>query len=117
MLFDYLSCIEFDQHSSVGLHLLKRHSQAEVVEQQELQFQMIKLHQWEPTNLTHVRHDSKFCVQSAYLCVSRVGVEYVREEFTCASDTCDYESVDVEAVHYKEMRKIISIRVQVLLGR
>ena len=65
MLFGYLSCIKFYQHSSISLHFFKGHRQAEVVQQQELQFQMIKLHQWEATNLQHVSGEDSIVVTSS----------------------------------------------------
>jgi hypothetical protein len=43
----------------------------------------------------------------AYLCVSRIGVKDIREEFTRTGHARDDQSVDVKAIDNKEMGEVI----------
>ena len=45
----------------------------------------------------------------AYLCISRISVEDVREELARTSHSCYNQSVDVKAVYHEEMREVVCV--------
>lgn len=87
LLSNDLSCVECDQHTAVSLELFNRDGKTEVVEKQELKFQMIQLHQGEASDL----------------CVSGIRVEYIGEELARTSHASDDQSMNVETVNDEEM--------------
>lgn len=62
---------EKDELFCVSLHFLWRYDEAEVIEEEELKLELVKLCLWKAANL----------------CISRVGVKYVAKEFTGDGDT------------------------------
>lgn len=51
LLSDDFSCVEFDQHRAVCFQLFHRYTQSEVVEQEELQFEIVQFCQRQPADL------------------------------------------------------------------
>lgn len=51
LLRDNFPCIKLNQHGGIGLQVFHRNSQAKVVEQQELKFEVVQFSQGETANL------------------------------------------------------------------
>ena len=51
LLGDDFARVEFDEHRAVSLDLFDRHTKPEVVQKQELQFQVVKLGKWQSADL------------------------------------------------------------------
>ena len=47
----HFSCVEFDEHGSVGVEVLDRDEELKVVEEQELQFQMVQFRKRQTADL------------------------------------------------------------------
>lgn len=43
-----------------------------------------------------------------YLCISRIGIEHIREEFTRTGHARDDQSVDIKAIDGKEVGEILA---------
>lgn len=56
----------------------------------------------------------KYRQARAHLCIARVGIEHIGEEFTSTSHARDDQPVNVETINDKQMGKVIvfSLRVQ-----
>jgi hypothetical protein len=79
--------------------------QSKVVQEEKLQFQLIKLSEGETSDLNTIG-SATACVlltdgDYAYLGISRVGVEYIGEELACHGDTSDDQSMDVIGVNHE----------------
>lgn len=46
-----LSCVEFYEHCAIRLQFFDGNGQSEVVQKEELKFQVVQLHQWKTANL------------------------------------------------------------------
>lgn len=81
------SGVKFNKHRGVCLQLFHWNSKSEVVEHQELEFQVVQLRQGESTNLStiNIKAKEKKNQGLAYLCISRVCIKDIREEFAGAS--------------------------------
>ena len=51
LLGDDLAGVEFDEHRAVSFDLFDRHTKPEVVQKQELQFQVVELGEWQSADL------------------------------------------------------------------
>lgn len=51
MVRQNFSCVEFHKHRPISFHLFKGHCKSEVVQQQELQFQVVKFGEGKATDL------------------------------------------------------------------
>ena len=51
LLGDDLASVEFDEHRAVSFDLFDRHTKPEVVQKQELQFQVVELGEWQSADL------------------------------------------------------------------
>ena len=51
LLGDDLASVEFDEHRAVSFDLFHRHTKPEVVQKQELQFQVVELGEWQSADL------------------------------------------------------------------
>ncbi len=51
LLVDDLAGVEFDKHGAVGVKLLDGDSEAEVVEEEELEFEVVQLDEGEASDL------------------------------------------------------------------
>lgn len=111
LLGNDLARIELDEHRAVGFNLLDGHGESEIVEKKELQFQMVELRERQSTNLMDMLVSCTIdqTRNPAYLCVSRICVEDVREEFAGACDASNDQSVNVEAVHHKKVGQVVGI--------
>ena len=54
LLGDDLASVKFDEHRAVRFDFFDRYTKPEVVQKQELQFQVIKLGKWQPADLDRV---------------------------------------------------------------
>ena len=51
LLGDDLASIKFDEHRAVSFDLFDRHTEPEVVQKQELQFQVVEFGEWQSADL------------------------------------------------------------------
>lgn len=54
LLGDNLTCVELNQHGPVRFHFLKRHSQAKIVQKEELELEVVQFYKWQSTDLYDV---------------------------------------------------------------
>ena len=84
---------------------------------------MVKFGEWKATDLVNVkprlavncpcysskkesdfvRKSQKMGRKESYLRVSRIGIEHIREKLASASNSCNDQTMDVEAINNKEM--------------
>lgn len=53
----------------------------------------------------------------AYLCISRVCVEHVGEEFACTSYTGDHQAMNVKAINDKKLGEAVRFALGIQRGR
>lgn len=70
---------EKDELFCVSLHFLWRYDETEVIEEEELKLELVKLSLWKAADLR----------------ISRIGVKYIAEEFTGDGDTGNDKPVHV----------------------
>lgn len=88
LLRDNLAGIKFDEHSSIRLDFLHGYGEAEVVQEEKLQLQMVELWEGKAANLvdTLVLDELPLwgVTGDAHLGIARVCIENIRKEFTRA---------------------------------
>lgn len=105
---DDFTCVELDKHCSIGFQIFHGHRQAEIVQDQKLDFEVIQFGKGQTTDLNgnfrqHARaHWGISYRLVTYLGVSRVCVKDVREELAGASDSSNDQPMNIETVHHKE---------------
>ena len=108
LLLSYnFASIELDQHGAICLEFLYRNGETEVVEDEELKLEVVELDQGEASDLRlfNTCTDSKH--GRAYLGISGVRVEDVREEFARTGDACNDQTMNVVAIHHEKLRQIV----------
>jgi len=58
LLCNQFSSIEFHQHSTIGFEFFHWYGKSKVVKDEELEFEVIELHEWKTTNLEAVSTNS-----------------------------------------------------------
>lgn len=61
LLGNDLTCVELDQHGSVGLQFLYWNGKSEVIEHEELKLEMVQFHQRKAANLYAKQYDESGC--------------------------------------------------------
>jgi hypothetical protein len=95
--------IKLDQHSCIRFEVLHRDSEAEVIEYEELDFEVVQFGKGKATDLGAVSEYLSMggcweVSRPTYLGISIVGVKNVRKELASAGHPRNNESMDVETV-------------------
>lgn len=118
LLREHLTRIKLHQHGAIRLELLYRDRKPEVVQEEELKLEVIELDERKATDLGDRRLATVEWVRSAtYLCISRIGVENIGEEFTRTGHARDDQSMDIKTINDEEMREIVIFILWVKRGR
>lgn len=108
LLCDQLSSIEFHQHRAICLKFFHGYRKSKVIKDEELKFEVVEFHEGKTANLeivsTFGNHQTLPKGNQVYLCVSRICVEDIGEEFASTSYASNDKSVNVVTVHHEKLR-------------